>query len=286
MAKVFDLIGISLTIFVFSLAWITFLSDNFLMSIIWSTTISIAVLLTVYYVNMRKKKPYSYDRLALELSVKGSEYLVEIFNSILKNAVIESGFNYILLENVLIFACFRFSMIGLNDVGNICSLAVKKDRKNVFVLARGIDRNAVGLLNSYDIKLTVVKIKTIYKFLEKNNALPNLEKQKYRFSAKEIFSFIFAKANLKRYLFSGGMLILLSFVTPLKIYYLISGSILILLAAVTMTPLGKGSFKENKLFDLITNADNENEESEINVATDDENSPRQNANDDKTDDEK
>lgn len=257
MAKIVDYIGISLSVFVFSLAWIHFLSGNFLMSLIWSTTLSIAVLLTIYYVNIRKKKPYSYDRLSLELSVQGSEYLVKIFESILKNAVIESGLNYILLKNALIFSCFRFSLIGLNDVNNICTMAIKKERKRVFVLARGIDRTAVGLLNSYGIKLTVVKIKSIYKFLEKNNALPVLEKKKTGFSAKEIFAYVFSRSNLKHYLFSGGMLIMLSFITPLKIYYLISGSILLLIAILTLTPFGKGSYKDEKLFDLLITENDE-----------------------------
>ena len=56
------------------------------------------------------------------------------------------------------------------------------------------------------------------------------------------------RRNFKNYAFSGGILILVSFITPLKIYYIVFGTLTLLMALLTLTPLGNGSITSPKVF--------------------------------------
>lgn len=248
--KAIDLIFLTLIVFALVFVW----TGNYIdvgLALVLSVAITALALVTIVYFIRQKSKPYDKDRLALELSVKGSGYLVEILKSILKNAVFESGSNWILLESALIIACFRFSLVGLNDVGNFYSLALEKDRKQVFLLCRGIDRKAVYLLEAKGIKISVIKIKGIYDFLARNSALPALEKEKRRFPVKKIFSLLLSRSNAKNYLLVGIVLLTTAFLTPFKIYYLVFGSISLFLALLTLTPLGNGDFGSNSSFNAL-----------------------------------
>lgn len=250
MAKTIDLIFLTLSVFMLTLVW-TNLYLNIGLAITLSIATALIVTFSVIYFKKQKSKPYGTDRLALELSLRGNAYLVEILKSILKNAVFESCSNWILLKNALIIANFRFTSVGLNDVANVYSLAIDKDRKQVFLLCRGIDRKAANLLETRDIKLNVVKIKGIYDFLARNSALPDLDKKKNKFSAKEICTSLLSRSNMKNYFFSGAVLISVAFFTPYKIYYLIFGSISIVLAILTLTPLGNGKFGTTSAFNAL-----------------------------------
>ncbi len=66
------------------------------------------------------------------------------------------------------------------------------------------------------------------------------------------------RSNFKSYAFSGTILILVSFITPLKIYYLIFGSISLIFALLTLTPLGNGTLMSPKVISDLENAANAN----------------------------
>ncbi len=248
--KTIDLIFLTLIVFALIFVW----TGNYLdigPTLVLSVAITALTIVTVVHFIRQKIKPYDKDRLALELSVRGSGYLVEILKSILKNAVFESGSNWILLESALIIACFRFSLVGLNDVGNFYSLAIEKERKQVFLLCRGIDRKAVYLLEAKGIKISAIKIKGIYDFLARHSALPALEKEKRRFPVKKIFPLLLSRSNTKNYLLVGIVLLTTAFLTPLKIYYFVFGSISLFLALLTLTPLGNGDLGSNGAFNAL-----------------------------------
>lgn len=250
MTKATDLFFLTLIVFALTFVW----TGNYLdvgLALLLSCTITALILTTVVRFYRQKQKPYDKERLALELSVRGNKYLIEIFKSILKKSVFENGSNWILLENALIIACFRFSLVGLNDIGNFYSLSIEKERKQVFLLCRGIDRKAIHVLEMHGIKINVIKIKGIYDFLVRNSALPDLKKEKEKFSLKKALYSLLSRSNTKNYLFSGGILLATAFLTPLKIYYLIFGSISFFLALLTLTPLGNGDFGGTSSFNAL-----------------------------------
>lgn len=249
MAKILDYISLSVIILLVTFVWSTLAFGNWIVSLIFSIALTIAAIFTVKYVKSKKNKPYTYDRLAFEFAMRGSEYIVQIFKSIIKNDEFESGSNYILLKNSIIVFAYRFNLLSINDICSICSLANKHEKNTVFLLTKGIDRRAYQVVQMQSIKLKILKIKTVYKFLYKHNALPDLKPIKTNFSLKWLAQVIFNRVNTKSYIFSGAILIGVSFLTPLKIYYIVLGTISLMFALLTLTPLGNGLFTSPKVFE-------------------------------------
>ena len=254
MAKTIDYIALTIVVLLLTFVWSTLLFKNWIISIIFSIAFTAALVLTVRYLLSKRNRPYTYDRLALEFSVKGNRYVIDLLKSLLKNGVLESGSNFILLENCLIISAVKFSMLSISDMGSICALAQRYSKKRVYVIARGIDRRAYSIVQLENVNFTLVRVKTIYKFLHKHHALPDLKPVKNKFSIRALIDAIFCRSNLKSYLFSGIVLILASFLTPLKIYYIVLGSISLFFAILTLTPLGNGTMFSIRVMDELEKA--------------------------------
>lgn len=240
MIKIGDLVTIGIVILFLTFVWAGLLFDNIAVAIIISVACEGIFAVIATALRKREEAPYAYDRLALELSIKGPSFLVEKLKTILKNRTFESGFNYISLKNALFYVNFKFGNVTINDLPNIYSTATKYDKTQVFLFARGIERKALRLLETYGIFIKIVRIKQIFKLLKKHKLLPDLKK-KHTFNFADLPALFIAKSNFKGLLFSGIILLCTAFFTPLKIYYLILGSISLLLSIVCISPLGKDS---------------------------------------------
>lgn len=251
MARVIDFVNAVIIILLFTFVWSVLLFADWKVALVFSNafTICLAILLRAFI--KRKNTPYGIDRLALEFALRDDEYVIKLLLSAIKNKEIENGCNYILLENCVIISKFKFSPLSPSDVASVCNLAKKLDRKDVFVIAKGIDRRAFQIADIEGVKVQIIKIKGVFKFLKKHNTLPSLDKAKTKISAKAFFEIALSRQNFKHYAFSGGVLLLTSFITPLKVYYLIIGSILLALALTCLTPLGNGSLSSPKALDLL-----------------------------------
>ncbi|MBR5174251.1 MAG: hypothetical protein IKW16_04820 [Clostridia bacterium] len=264
MIKISDFITIGIVILFLTFVWAGLLFENVAVAIVVSIAVEGIFIVIAFALRRREEAPYAYDRLALELSIQGPSFLVEKLKTILKNEAFESGFNYILLENTLFYVNFKFGNVTINDLPGIYSTAQKHNKTNVFLFARGIDRKALRLLESYGIFIKIVRIRQIFKLLKKHNLLPDLNK-KHTFKLADIPALFIAKSNFKGLLFSGVVLLCTAFFTPLKIYYIILGSTSLLLAIICLSPLGKESPRQRQnlkeLFSAIdTNCDlNSNE---------------------------
>lgn len=254
MAKMIDYISMTIVALLLTFVWSTLLIKNWIVSLIFSIAFTVALIITIRYILSKRNRPYTYDRLALEFSVKGNRYVIDLLKSILKFGIIESGENYILLEKCLIISAFKFSMLTMPDMGSICAAAQKYSGTRVYVIARGIDRRAYSVVQLENVNFSLVKIKTVYKFLLKHNALPDLKPVRRRFSLRALFDAIFCRSNFKSYAFSGAVLILVSFITPLRIYYTVLGSISLVLALLTFTPLGNGTLFSVRITDELERA--------------------------------
>ena len=256
MAKIADFVSVTVIIGFLTFVWAGLVLKNVLLSLIVALSVVAVFLVIALKVRRRGDKPYQQDRLALELAVKGPPFLVEILKSILQNKVFDSGFNFICLENALIYVNFKFSNVTLADMPTIYATATKYNKNRVFLFAKGVERKALRLLENYGIYITVVKIKAIYKLLKKHGKLPVLSKPKYRFSLKDLPAIFLSKSNVKGLIFSGVVLIVTAFFTPLKIYYLVFGSLSLLLALLSFSPLGKETPVYDKLLDLFDTSTN------------------------------
>ncbi|MBR7163147.1 MAG: hypothetical protein IKD35_04145 [Clostridia bacterium] len=258
MAKITDLITIGILLLFLTFVWAGLLFENVALAIVIALAVEGIYIVVSVALRRREDAPYAYDRLALELSVRGPSFLIENLKTILKNHDFESGLNFISLKNALFYVNFKFGNVTLSDLPNIYSTAKKYNQTNVFLFARGIERKALRLLESYGIYIKVIKIRQIFKLLKRHNLLPDLKKKR-TLKLSDIPALFISKSNFKGLMFSGVILLSAAFFTPLKIYYIILGSVCLIIAIISLSPLGKDTphqrlnFKE--LFSTISNGD-------------------------------
>lgn len=257
MAKIVDYISgtfiIALVLFVFCIS----ATHNLAISLIIAISLSIACTFSIGYISSKKSKPYSVDRLELELCMRENQYAINLLLSVIKNGEFENTNSYILLKNSVIIADFKFSALSYADVNSALQIAMKHGKKKIYMLAKSIDRKAYQLANIRQVDIELVKTRALYKFLKKHNALPNLKRQKVKLNLKQLIEIVLSRRNLKSYIFSGTILIAVSFLTPLKIYYLTFGTILLVLALLSLTPLGNGQISSKKAFEELEEELNE-----------------------------
>lgn len=258
MAKILDYFSMSFVLMLLTFVWATLAFKNWIGALIFSVAFTAVIIITVKYILSKRNRPYSYERLALEFSIRGNEYVISLLKSVLKYGYLDCGKNYIVLDDCVIISAYKFSMLTIGDMGAICELAQKFKDKRVYVFARGIDRRAYSIVQLENVKFSLIKIKTVYKFLLRHDALPDLKPIKNKFSLRAFFDAVLCRSNFKSYAFSGTILILVSFITPLKIYYLIFGSISLIFALLTLTPLGNGTLMSPKVISDLENAANAN----------------------------
>lgn len=251
MARIIDVVSASIITLVASFVWGVLLFSRWEIALIFSCALTACTLCVLHTFSKRKRTPYGEDRLALEFALKGNEYLIKTLLSAIKNNKFENGCNYILLKNSVIIANFKFSALSPSDMQSICSLATKLERNVVFVIAKAIDRKSFQVSIAHDIKVNIVKIREVYKFLKKHDALPSLKKIKEKPTLRALSQTIFNRQNFKHYTFSGIVLMLVSLITPLKIYYIAIGSLLLVLAIACLTPLGNGSLSSPSALSLL-----------------------------------
>ena len=254
MTKALDYISLSIIVTLTTFVWAALLFKNAVGALIFSVALSIAIVFSVRYFSKRNQKPYTYDRLETEFCIRGGEYIIDLLVSSLKNPQIENGSNYILLENSIIIANFKFSSLGGSDIASVCKLAKTHDRNHVYLITKSVERKAWQVANLQEIKIETVKAKQVFKFLAKRNALPDLKKPKQKFSMRGLIEAVFSRRNFKNYVFSGAVLVFTSFFTPLKIYYIVIGTILFALALLSLTPLGNGTISSPKVFAELEHA--------------------------------
>ena len=196
MIKIADYVSIGIVILFLTFVWAGLIWENVALAIIISVAVECIFIVIAIASRKREEAPYAYDRLALELSVRGPSFLIENLKTILKNHTFESGLNYISLENALFYANFKFGNVGLADLPSIYATAKKHNKTNVFLFARGVERKALRLLESYGIYIKVVKIKQIYKLLKKHNLLPDLKKKR-TFKLSDLPAILISKSNFK-----------------------------------------------------------------------------------------
>lgn len=254
MARTLDYVSFTVIVFLLTLVWSGILFAEWVPAIIFSVAFALISAVTLHYITKGRERPYSPDRLATEFGVRGPLYLINLLKSTLKGAPPESGANYIILEDCILFAAFKFGQLTVNDLNGLLTTAVSHDRKTVYVMTRGIERKAFFLLQFYDVRVRIVRIRALYRYLKKHDALPELKPVKRKFSPAALVDAVLQRSNLKNYLFSGCILVAVAFLTPLKIYYLVLGSVSLVLALLTLTPLGRGSGGGDKFFEKLENA--------------------------------
>lgn len=251
MARIVDLVSLAVITFMLTFVWTTAAFSSWGAVFAVSVAAALMVTVTAVYIRRGSRKPCSCDRLTVECALRPPSYLIGLLRAAALADGIEFGDNYILTPDAVIFAAVKLGALGLNDLKSLLTKAEELDRKRVFVITHTVDRRAYRLTEYFNVRVTPVKMRTVYRWLKKHDALPDLTRIKTKFSLAAFFEAAFRRANLKNYLFSGLILVSVAFLTPLKIYYLIFGSISLIMALLTLTPLGKGPFADEKILDTL-----------------------------------
>ena len=255
MARIVDLVSLAVITFMLTFVWTTAAFSSWGAVFAVSVAAALMVTVTAVYIRRGSGKPCSCDRLTVECALRPPSYLIGLLRAAARADGIEFGDNYILTPDAVIFAAVKLGALGLNDLKSLLTKAEELDRKRVFVITHTVDRRAYRLTEYFKVRVTPVKMRTVYRWLKKHDALPDLTRIKTKFSLAAFFEAAFRRANLKHYLFSGLILVGVAFLTPLKIYYLIFGSISLIMALLTLTPLGKGPFADEKILDTLDTTD-------------------------------
>lgn len=255
MARIVDLVSLAVITFMLTFVWTTAAFSSWGAVFAVSVAAALMVTVTAVYIRRGSGKPCSCDRLTVECALRPPSYLIGLLRAAALADGIEFGDNYILTPDAVIFAAVKLGALGLNDLKSLLTKAEELDRKRVFVITHTVDRRAYRLTEYFNVRVTPVKMRTVYRWLKKHDALPDLTRIKTKFSLAAFFEAAFRRANLKNYLFSGTLLVAVAFLTPLRIYYLIFGSISLIMALLTLTPLGKGPFADEKILDALDATD-------------------------------
>ena len=137
-------------------------------------------------------------------------------------------------QEAFYFLSFRFAPLSADEVANAARL--KTAKRKIFLCAQ-TDEEALRL--SKQLGVEIVTGEAVYSMVKSREALPETylcdekkeEKRKRRLHA------CFAKANGKRFLVGGVLILLTSLLTPFPYYYLVFGSLL-LVAAVLIRIFG------------------------------------------------
>lgn len=84
MAKALDYIFASIIVTLTTFVWSALLFKNAVGAIAFSIAFSSVILVSVRYFSTRNQKPYTYDRLETEFSIRGGEYIVNLIITALK----------------------------------------------------------------------------------------------------------------------------------------------------------------------------------------------------------
>ncbi len=252
MARKIDLLALCGVLLVLLFTFGIMLFQNVWLALTVSSALSLAIVFLVCHMSRTKTKT-SPSQFAMEITLKGNEYLINILKTTLKNDKFKSGTNYILLKNSAIFSFFKFGNVSSADVQNIRKSLDDSGISKVFIFANGIDKQAYKVATWLGLQIKLVKTSTLIRYLEKNDALPDFKRPRTKPSFQTVLATVFARGNSKAYAFSGTILVLTSFITPLKVYYIVSGTICLLLAIASLA-FGNGSVSGTNIFKELKNA--------------------------------
>lgn len=238
MNRILDFLALIVALFVGNLFWCTYVFHRFWAAAVVALGIAVAVALLLSKLLTREdKKPYSVDKLSVELALKGNAYALELIRTAMekRGRTAENKGEYLAVCDRALFCRFKFNDANAEDIAQIFrtvqQLATEGTLfREIVVCARGFDKNALLLAEALPVQIRSVKTRAVFRFLRSVKALPELTTKKKisRLPARDLLGLVFQRRNVKYFLFSAVVLGILAYFTPLKIYY-------IALSAVNLT---------------------------------------------------
>ncbi len=180
---------------------------------------------------LKKSDEAKKQKLILHLALLSDEEKTEYFTKILsteEEPVKRFGRLRIFSKTEFYFLKFSLNPLSVDEIPNLARL---KTGKKKILLCSQIEESALQLCARLNIEVKTGE--WVYKRLKSLSALPDtyLGEENPLPKRKRRIKLWFSRRNAKRYLVCGGLILLLSRLTPFYYYYLLLGSCLLFAAA-------------------------------------------------------
>lgn len=235
--KAVDSAAVKLILFTLLLIWFDYILDNF-----WGA-LAVAALSTLVLIIIIQKiieknnwKHYPKNKLYTQLALLGNSYTLGLYADAEKINFDGDG-NYCVNDGALYFCAFRFSVLTYDDVAASYRISLNEKTSRTIIICNKVSREVMIFAATLYDDYTFITAADLYKLLKEKEALPPFiqykkQKKKNSITFSGIIDTVFSPFNTRYYLFTGIILALMSFITPLKTYYIISASVALLFALI------------------------------------------------------
>ena len=203
-------------------------------------TLAVGAILSIRRKNafLKKSDELKKQKLLTHLALSSDEANTEFFRKFLQDSKNETATKVkrfarlrLYTETEFYFLHFSFTPVTADEIAAFSRL--KTGKKQKILLCSQIHEDAKALCERLHIDLRTGN--ELFLALKKADALPEkfLGEETVNKKAGRKFKLWFAKSNSRRFLTSGTLILLLSWLTPFSYYYLIMGSLLLLIAVFT-----------------------------------------------------
>ncbi len=194
------------------------------------TTAAVGAIMLVKRKNiyLKKSDETQKHKLLLHLALLSDEQKTTLFSKVLhreEEPINRFGRLRLFNKTEFYFLQFRPNPLSADEIPNLARL---KTGKRKILLCAEIEETALQLCRRLDIEVRTGE--WVYRLCKERNALPNAYLGDTASLPKQRIKLWFSKKNAKRFLVSGGLILLLSRLTPFYYYYLLLGSLLLLVS--------------------------------------------------------
>lgn len=170
-------------------------------------------------------------------SVKGNDYIMDKLLLALSHLNFFKQNDYLINnEKVAIFCSVKFGSISPDEILKLNKTAKQLDASKCYLIGKELQKISAITLYNYADNFKFIPLKIVFKLLKSQKLLDeklNFKIGKLNYS-KNILDIIFAKSNIKRFVFVAIILFALSLIIPFKSYYITLGALNIILAIIAL----------------------------------------------------
>lgn len=184
----------------------------------------------------KKQQQFEKEQCVSNLNLLTKNQITDLFFDAIYEKTLQiekrNGAIFIHDKKVALFFYFSFDGVSKTDVVRVFN-SIPKNYK-AYIFSDTFSQDTLFFISRFDKRLTSVDGYKTYKFLKEKNHLPpttvDFSNKKLRFSCA--LNNFFQRKNAKRFLSFGAMLLLFSFLVPIKIYYLLFGCAFLTLSLI------------------------------------------------------
>lgn len=234
MAYFFDVILLTIIIFIIAYILLSFVAMPFAMQLVTSMLTTFVIVGSICKIFFRDKKhAMSYRNFITYLIWQGEDYTKTLLSDVTDSKNIEDKGEYLLTDDTAVFLWTKYGRLSADTLVRLYRICAKDGIKKAKILTTNSDKKSLSFVKRFgDVVITFESFKPLYRKLKSLNRLPQVQNQKVnRIQLLSlIFESAFTRRNGFRFVAVSLLLVAISLVTPFSDYYLILASINLILA--------------------------------------------------------